>query len=173
MRPRLPRRWLHVRAVAGAAKRVAARCDLDAELLVASAWLHDLGYLSDHAVSGLHALDGARVVDRLGFPSTVVSLVAYHSLAIVEADLRGLGDVLRSEFDPPDQQLANALCYCDMVTGPSGLKVTVEERLAEIRQRYGAGDVVTSFVDAAEYELIETVRQVEARLAVAKNSQPM
>ena len=29
------------------------------------------------------------------------------------------------------------------------------------------------FVDAAEYELVETVRQVEARLGVAKNSQPM
>jgi hypothetical protein len=129
--------------------------------------------VSDYVLTGLHALDGARVVHRLGFPSTVVSLVAYHSLAVVEADLRGLGDVLRAEFDPPDQQLANALCYCDMVTGPSGLEVTVEARVAEIRQRYGAGHVVRSFVDAAEYELIETVRQVEARLAVAKNSQPM
>jgi hypothetical protein len=33
--------------------------------------------------------------------------------------------------------------------------------------------VVVSFVDAAESELVATVRQVEARLASAKNSQPM
>ena len=45
--PDLRRRWAHTVAVAGAGQRVADAAGLagrDAELLVAAAWLHDIGY---------------------------------------------------------------------------------------------------------------------------------
>jgi hypothetical protein len=56
-----------------------------------------------------------------------------------------------------------------MTTGPDGQTVSVEERLAEIRARYGPGDVVTQFVERAEPELIDTVRRVEEQLAIAQS----
>jgi hypothetical protein len=51
-----------------------------------------------------------------------------------------------------------------MTTGPDGERVDVVDRLAEIRARYGSGDVVTQFVDRAEPEIVSTVRRVEGLL---------
>jgi hypothetical protein len=57
----LPRRWSHVEAVAAKAAEISRVLgDADSEVLVASAWLHDLGYAPGIARTGLHALDGAR-----------------------------------------------------------------------------------------------------------------
>ena len=112
MKQLLKLRWLHVRGVSETARRLAAVCDLDAEHLVASAWLHDLWVsagVREHRSPRSRWSPGRRAS---GFPTEAVRLVAYHSLAQVEADLRGLGDVLRSEFRLPAPQLADALCYC-------------------------------------------------------------
>ena len=56
----LPRRWTHVQGVAARARGLAPVLGADADLLIAAAWLHDIGYAPDLAVTGLHALDGAR-----------------------------------------------------------------------------------------------------------------
>ena len=60
----LPRRWAHVQGVAARACSLAPVLGADADLLEAAAWLHDIGYAPDLAVTGLHALDGARVPAR-------------------------------------------------------------------------------------------------------------
>jgi predicted hydrolase (HD superfamily) len=56
----LPRRWAHVQGVAARARSLAPVLGADAGLLEAAAWLHDIGYAPGLAVTGLHALDGAR-----------------------------------------------------------------------------------------------------------------
>jgi len=43
--------------------------------------------------------------------------------------------------------------------------MTVEERLAEIRERYGPDDLVTRFWVRAEAPLFEAVHRTEERLA--------
>jgi HD superfamily phosphodiesterase len=82
------------------------------EDLVAAAWLHDIGYSPELVETGLHALDGARYLCRAGIEGQIVSLVAYHSCAEIEADVRGLGDALSAEFKPgdPSPHTRNALC---------------------------------------------------------------
>jgi HD superfamily phosphodiesterase len=40
----LPRRWKHVQGVAATANRIRKAVGADGEVLVASAWLHDIGY---------------------------------------------------------------------------------------------------------------------------------
>ena len=87
-------------------------------ILVAAAWLHDIGYAPELVETGFHPLDGARYLRRVGVDEQVVSLVAYHSCAQIEADVRGLGAELASEFSPADPLLTDALLYCDMTTGP-------------------------------------------------------
>jgi HD superfamily phosphodiesterase len=91
----LPRRWAHVQGVAARARSLAPVLRDDADLLEAAAWLHDIGYAPDLATTGLHALDGARYLrDTQNAGTLLCRLVAHHSCAIIEAEERGLGDVL-------------------------------------------------------------------------------
>ena len=164
----LPSRWRHVQGVAVWAGQVTTWLDgVDGDL-VASAWLHDIGYAPDLVVTGFHPLDGARYLRNERFGHRVAGLVAHHSYARIEAGLRGLGAVLDAEFPHEDSLTADVLCYCDMTVGPDGDRVDVAERLAEIRARYGPGDVVTRFVDRAEPEILATVRRVEGLLRAAQ-----
>lgn len=167
----LPGRWSHVAGVATAASEFAEKLEIEADGLVAAAWLHDIGYSRELARTGLHALDGARYLRDLGWDRQVVTLVAHHSAARVEAAERGLEDELLQEFpEPTDRTALEVLWYCDMTTGPSGERVSVEERLAEIRERYGREALVTRFVERAEDRLVAAVRKVESRLALRDTS---
>src|SRR5690349_14279600 len=115
----LPRRWAHTQGVAGQARSLVPILGNDTELVAAAAWLHDIGYGPDVHDIGFHPLDGARYLrDTLGASDVVCRLVAHHSLAIIEAEERGLADELAREFIPAPSDLADALIYCDMVTGP-------------------------------------------------------
>src|SRR5271165_3769495 len=99
-----PRRWAHVQGVAAQARGLAPVLGTDADLLEAAAWLHDIGYAPSLATTGLHQLDGARYLrDTQHADAMLCRLVAHHSCAIIEADERGLADVLNLEFEPaPD-----------------------------------------------------------------------
>lgn len=166
----LPNRWAHVQGVARTALLVSRELSLaNGWRLYQSAWLHDIGYAVALSDSGFHPLDGARHIRREGCDDMVARLVAHHSFAIVEAEMRGLDAVVLSEFPPPTGDLADLLCYCDMTTGPTGMRVEVEDRLAEIRVRYGAGHVVSRFVDRAGPDIVAAVRRVEAQLEAAQS----
>jgi putative nucleotidyltransferase with HDIG domain len=164
----LPPRWVHVQVVAAVAAEVAVALQLDANVLVASAWLHDIGYASRVASTGLHALDGARYLRRLAISERVLCLVAHHSCAAIEAAERGLGDGLAAEFPREESEISDALCYADMTTGPDGSRLNVMSRIAEIRDRYGPGHVVTGALMRSEREILAAVRRTEARLRVAR-----
>jgi hypothetical protein len=91
-------------------------------------------------VTGLHALDGARYLrDTQHADATLCRLVAHHCCGIIEAGERGLADILGREFEPAPSALSSALTCCDMTTSPDGEPVPAEQRLAEIRHRYGPG----------------------------------
>lgn len=158
----LPRRWAHVRGVATRAELVPLAHKSVATILVTAAWLHDIGYAPSLVDTGFHPIDGARHLRRIAADERVVNLVAHHSCARVEADLRGLAPVLASEFPRDDRLPHDELCFCDQTTSPDGKVVDVVDRLAEIRGRYGPEHVVTRFVDLAEAELVSTVRRIEA-----------
>jgi hypothetical protein len=156
-------RWRHVQGVARRARRVAAVVPAeDRDVLLAAAYLHDLGYAPSLASTGLHPLDGARHLRKLGH-ERLAGLVAYHSGAWAEAALRGLAAEL-AEFHDEASATAMALTYCDMTTGAAGEPVTLAERLADVERRYGAGHVVTRSVRQATPELERCVEQVEASL---------
>ena len=159
----LPRRWAHVQGVAGQASRVAASLALG-EVLVAAAWLHDIGYAPSVADTGFHPLDGARHLAGLGAPVRIVNLVARHSYSILEAELRGFGPQVGA-FPDEGGVLRDALWYCDLTTSPDGEPVAAGDRMAEIRQRYGPGHIVTRFISEGAPELLAAVERTERRLA--------
>jgi hypothetical protein len=155
----LGRRWAHVQAVGRRASEVADQLlDGDeAEVLVAAAYLHDIGYAPTLAVTGFHPLDGGRWLrDRRH--ERLAGLVAHHSGARNEAALRGFGPYL--EFTRETSLVATALTYCDMTTGPGGEPVTVGERIAEIVRRYGAGHVVAQAIVASTDEVLAGEREL-------------
>ena len=158
-------RWNHVRGVANAASRAVSVAAGDREVLVAAAWLHDIGYAEAIVDTGLHQLDGARYLRSIGAPERLCRLVANHTAAWAEASARGLGDVLAEEFPPERSFLADALTYADLTTSPAGLPTTIEDRLADIFERYEPGHVVHESIRQAAPELIATVRRVEVNLA--------
>jgi HD domain len=138
----------------------------DADLLEAAAWLHDIGYAPSLAVTRLHALDGARYLrDAEHADAMVCRLVAHHSCAIIEAGERGLADVLNLEFEPAQDALSSVLTYCDMTTSPDGEPVPVEQRLAEIHDRYGQGHLVSRSIQRATPMILLAVEQVHHRSA--------
>jgi len=164
----LPRRWSHVQGVAAQAHTLKPSLGTHTDLIEAAAWLHDIGYLPELAATGLHGLDGARyLLDVQHAEPLLCRLVAHHSCAVIEAEERGLADVLTREFPPPPQHLADALTFCDMTTSPDGQQVHVHNRLAEIHNRYGSGHLISRFISRATPLILEAVGQVGARAARA------
>ena len=157
-------RWRHTREVAAQAKAVAHLVPVDERrLLVAAAWSHDLGYAPSIALTGFHALDGARHLQALGANRRLVALVAHHSCARFEAQERGLREVL-DEYPREEGPLPDALVYADMTTGPRGQRVEFGERLAEILDRYSEDDPVHRAITKARPCLVGAVRRTEERL---------
>jgi hypothetical protein len=157
-------RWAHVQAVGVAAEELV---DRGAPEVVASAgWLHDIGYAASAVATGFHPLDGARHLVRLGAPSEVVSLVAYHTGAEFEAAERGLTYELK-QFVRPTQEALDALTWADLANGPGGERVSVDQRLAEILQRYPEEHPVHRATRASSSYLRDCAARAEARYADA------
>lgn len=90
-------------------------------------------------------------------------LVAHHSCAVIEAEERGLADVLSLEFTPAPYALSSVLTWCDITTSPDGEPVPVEQRLAEIHDRYGPGHLVSRSIQRATPMILGAVKQVHNR----------
>lgn len=163
----LPRRWSHVQGVGKRARQVASLFDpQDQVTLFAAALLHDVGYAPSIATTGFHALDGARFLAAEDAPKRICALVAHHSCAYMEAELRGLGPELASWIDE-ESALRDALSWADMSTTPDGGITNVHDRIEEIKKRYGPEDLVTFFIRQAKSELVAAVERTEDRLGAA------
>ncbi|NUT52431.1 MAG: HD domain-containing protein [Saccharothrix sp.] len=159
-----PRRWKHVRGVAQRLELLQRLTIADErELLRSAALLHDIGYAPEIAVTGFHALDGANYLESIGVSKRLCALVAHHSCAYREAQLRGLSVEL-ARWSDEKGTLRDALWWADMTTGPDGDTTSVHERIAEIQARYGPDDLVAVFIRQAEPELVAAVERTEARL---------
>ena len=163
--PPLGDRWSHVRQVAEQARQVARVVpEGDSDLLVAAAYLHDIGYSPALVVTGFHPLDGARWIRDQGQDPRLARLVGHHSCARYEAQVRGLLDVLLAEFAPEDSATYDALVFCDMTTGPTGKIVALEQRIEDIYQRYGPDHEVSRALDSSRPCLTACHDRTAARL---------
>lgn len=159
----LPRRWAHVQGVALKARTLTAAVGDDGPLLEAAAILHDVGYAPHLAKTGFHPLDGAIYLRGLDAPDRLVHLVAHHSCAVREARLRGLDGQLAA-FHDEEGPVRDALWMCDLTTTPDGEPTDFASRVAEIKERYGPGDLVTAFIDSAQQDLADAIARTSSRL---------
>lgn len=137
----------------------------DAQILVAAAWLHDIGYAPPLVDTGFHPLDGARYLLRIGAPDRVARLVAHHTMSPIEAEARGVLAELLAEFPREESATLDALTYADLTTGPDGSALAAVERLVEILLRYPPDHVVHQSIDKAQRELLATAERVTERMS--------
>lgn len=135
-------RYEHSRGVAQQAARAARSARLPGDrrrMLLAAAWLHDIGYALD---DGPHAAAGARALRRAGH-ERLARIVAHHSNASEKA-MRSGGPLVEPEFPRPsggDAHLLTLLDIADLLTGPWGEKVDPAGRLAGVVERHGPDGV--------------------------------
>jgi hypothetical protein len=133
---------------------------------ITAAYLHDVGY--GRPGLGFHPIDGARFLRALGYSPAVCHMVAFHTAAQIEAEVRGLDARIFDEFSQSDAdgiELADdRLWWADLSTGPNGEQCTVDERLAEILQRYEPGSVVHTAITRAEPQLRQVFQRVSGSI---------
>jgi hypothetical protein len=161
----LPERWRHIQKVASRASEygILLPTSVNARLLESAAWLHDIGYAPNVAATGFHPLDGARFLQLLGASSRLVGLVAHHSSAASEAKVLGLAREL-AEFKDERTLVRDLLWYIDMTTGPDGTPLTFEDRMTEVRERYGANHYVVLALDDGMSERVAAVERARSWL---------
>ncbi|GIE97710.1 HD domain-containing protein [Paractinoplanes rishiriensis] len=164
----LPERWRHTVGVARRAESLIGTLPAgDGAVLVAAAWLHDVGYAAPLRDTGFHPLDGARHVRAAGWSYRITGLVAHHSGAMCVARCRGLADQL-AEFPQESSPTADALVYADQTVGPDGVVMTFEDRLADMLHRHGTGSPHAAAHHERAPLLRAAVLRVEDRLALAR-----
>ncbi|MDP9795255.1 putative nucleotidyltransferase with HDIG domain [Catenuloplanes nepalensis] len=163
----LGNRWLHTAAVAARAEQLATVVPAeDREILVASAWLHDIGYGELAHATGFHPLDGARLLDHHGWPTRISGLVANHSGACFVAAVHGL----KAEMAVyPDEATAtsDALTYADQTVGSRGEPLGIDARIADMLHRHGPGSPNATVAHLRTPHIQAIASRVQSRLATA------
>ncbi|HZA80189.1 MAG TPA: hypothetical protein VFC13_01795 [Actinomycetes bacterium] len=70
-------------------------------------------------------------------------------------------------FPREDSATADALTYRDMTTSPTGGRITLADRLAEIAERYGPEHLVVRCLQRAHDHLAGAVQRTDDRLWTA------
>ncbi len=156
-------RWLHTIGVVERAREVGkAFKEEDRVLLMVAAYLHDIGYAPLLNRTDFHPLDGAHYL-LAHSQQRLASLVAYHSEAQYEVQLQGLTTALEKIPQEHSAQ-ADALTFCDMTTGPTGSHMSLEERLADIFQRYDETHIVNQAMHQALPSFALSIKHTQDRL---------
>jgi putative nucleotidyltransferase with HDIG domain len=157
-------RWRHTAGVAARAAELAPLLGLDDDVLVAAAWLHDIGYSDVVRVTGFHPLDGARHLEQLSWPAPIPGLVARHSGAEFVAAARGLTEAL-ARYPDAGGEISDALTYADQTVGPDGTRVSCTQRYDEMLRRHGPASWNAQVDPVRRPHLQAIAARVERRLA--------
>jgi hypothetical protein len=157
--------WRHTRGVVARASDLARAVTVeDRALLIAAAWLHDIGYAPALRRTGMHQLDGAEHLLDAGCSERLCALVAHHSAATFEAEERGLLAEL-NRLPCEQSPVADALWAADMTTAAMGEPVDFPTRLEEIMNRHGHESLVARAAQKARPAIEAAICRTYARLA--------
>jgi hypothetical protein len=132
-----PDRLAHSKAAARRAKFLTLTVEPEcAALLVAAAWLHDIGYAPRLRDTGFHPIDGARHLQTIGWPPAICNLVAHHSGARFVASILHLDRQLEA-YPFSQDAVSDALTVADQTIGPKGQAMTLDERMSDMLKRHG------------------------------------
>jgi hypothetical protein len=149
-----PGRLQHVRGAGLVAGKAAGALSIDEpEMLIAAAWLHDIGYARHIARTGFHPVDGALFLAREGWPEQVVFLVAHHSHAAVLAPYYGVQHHM-ALLEHVHGHADDILTFSDLRAGPDGLGADPRDRVDDMRRRHAERTFVPDNIHEARYRLL-------------------
>lgn len=159
-----PPRLAHSESAARQAAKACSRLNRqDADLIIAAAWLHDIGYADSLKTTGFHPVDGALALIRLDWPDRVVRLVAHHGGATLEAPYYSvahhLGVIDAVPGVPPE-----ILIYADMTSSPTGALVTPAERIEGMRSGLADSPVPAEVSEERLSHLLRTANAMASRI---------
>ncbi len=165
LRKDMPERWEHTQGVARRAVELSVTVSKDDRpVLVAAAWLHDIGYAPRLKRTGFHPLDGGLFLRKHGWDEELCALVAHHSGARFVPVERGFEQVMAT-FVFVESPVSDALTYADRTVGPHGVRMTIRHRISETNFRHGPDSPnARARVDRVPY-LLAAGDRVEQRLA--------
>lgn len=165
LRKELPERWHHSQGVARRAAELAVTVPEDERaVLIAAAWLHDIGYAPSIRQTGFHPLDGGLYLRAHDYNDRITVLVAQHSGARFVPAERGFGPMM-AEFPFTENAVSDALTMADQTVGPHGRRMTVSYRIAEAIARHGPDSPnAPARVERIPY-LLAAAERVENRMA--------
>lgn len=172
--PSVTNRYKHIIGVVRQMKHLLDRIDIADKLkplLIQTAYLHDIGYCDRLNATNFHPLDGAIFAQNHGFPKPVVAAVLFHSGAYESAkkarrDLVSIYDANITLLVDTDWLFIDLVTYCDLHTAPNGEKITFDERIQDIVQRYGENHDVSRFMVGNHKNFKKTIQRVEKQIIV-------
>jgi putative nucleotidyltransferase with HDIG domain len=161
-------RYHHILGVVRHMQTILPRLGLEQEtkeLLIQSAYLHDVGYSQQLNQYNFHPLDGAVFAQQAGFPKPVIAAVLFHSEAIetVEEsrnDLLPIYSLNQKLLDEQDWLFIDLVTYCDVQTSPKGEKVSLDERVRDVVERYGENHPVSQMMIFCKPKYQNTIERV-------------
>jgi hypothetical protein len=158
----------------GAAMRSQRACDAlrleEPEAVVAAAWLHDIGHLTDLAHTGFHPLDGALFLASQDWPDRTVFLVAHHSHSSLLAPHFGVEHHL-AVLDHVPGLADDVITFADMTSGSDGLGTEPRARIAAMRVLDSGGSRVPLDVREGRYRLLlAATARIEATMRARRTT---
>ncbi len=157
-----PKRLAHILQVAKRVQQSAEEIvanhaveDFDIDEAHCAALLHDVGYLQKLHRTGFHPWDGYYFLKEQGL-DRLADIIVCHSNSPEQAKLRGLPEIPVS-----DTLAAKLLTYWDTRVMQGGRVVTYEQRLSDIKARYGEEGIVTQSHLAAEPRIKKLIAEIE------------
>jgi len=165
-------RWAHTIGVAQRAEELSVTVGpAEREVLMAAAWLHDVGYSPGLCTIGFHPLDGAAYLHQHGWPDRICALVAHHSGALFIAHALGLHQAV-DRYPHEQSPVSDALTHADQTIGPEGQRVSLDERLAEVLTRHGGDSPHAKTQHLREPHLRAIADRVRRRLSERRRGRP-
>ncbi len=165
--PDKPNRVKHILGVTGFARELGAAGGNPAfaERLATTALAHDIGYAESLRRTGFHPLDGAIFLAHRGAEDAVIHAVLHHTGAREEAKHIPAAAPFYEIVPFVPTLLDDAITFCDTQTSPVGQRVTVEERISEIVDRYGADSQVSQVMRRMQPEFMAIFGRVSPLLS--------
>jgi putative nucleotidyltransferase with HDIG domain len=166
--PSEEKRYHHILGVVRHMQTILPRLELEQEtkeLLIQAAYLHDVGYSKQLNQYNFHPLDGAVFAQQAGFPKPVIAAVLFHSEAIETVrenrnDLLPIYSLNQKLLDEQDRLFIDLVTYCDVQTSPKGEKVSLDERVQDVVERYGENHPVSQMMIFCKPKYKETIERI-------------
>jgi hypothetical protein len=161
-------RYHHILGVVRNMEELLPKLDLNEEVkkeLIQAAFLHDIGYNPELNKNNFHPLDGAIFAQQSGFSKPVIAAILFHSEAYetvkkARTDLLDIYETNKPLLDEQDRLFIDLITYCDVQTSPQGEKISLEERVQDVVNRYGEDHLVSQMMIFCKPKYQNTIERV-------------